>query len=230
MAPIPNRVILLIDENKGEEDITTLLPRIHLTCLRLLSYYAHNSEISETKTALLWGYKFFNSTKQHCGWSYKQCPFLDFTTQSFDIFEKDLYRIYEEQQPKDSHTISPAVVPANKMRTVFTELLSDFHWERPELFSPSKQKHGKPDDEAHNFVYMFTPAPNNKIKMSSYFEQGKFSEQKDFIKILLPKSLFSKFVCQLKIKLCWIDTNNTHKDTDVSDLSKILFTCLMSLV
>lgn len=210
MAPSRPRVILLIDEYKGEEDVNTLLPNIHLTCLRLLSYYAHTSGIDETKTALLWGYKFFNSRKQHWGDSYKHCRFLDFTTQSFDTFEKDLYQIFQNKSSKDSEDI----LPGKKMRMIFTELLSDFHWERPELFSPSK-KRGKQEDEVHNFVYMFTPAPNNQSKMAGYFDKGKFSAQEDFLKLLIPKSLFSKFICQLKIKLCWMDTNQINSDKNV---------------
>jgi len=206
MAPVCPRVIFLIDKCQSFqiEDVSTCL---HLSCLRILSYYAHNSISQEIKNGVLWGYKFFNSQQKEVRFGCKQYPFLDFTIQHFDAFEKDLYNTFQDEtEKKDS---GKGKFTAN-LKQSLTDLLSDFHWERPELFSPSKRKvlTGKVEDDVSNFVFMFCPGPVCDGELGKYFGAAKTCDE--VIETILPKNLYSKFVKQFKIKLVWINTSKTQ--------------------
>ena len=199
MAPSCPRVIFLIDKSQFKDNKYRL--QIHLACLRTLSYYAHNSVHQVAKSGVLWGYKFFNSSSQDLKYGCKRYPFLDFTTKCFDDFEKELYIIEE----RDTQVATTKDFSKNLKRTL-TDLLSDFHWERPELLSPSKKSNISSNfDDVSNIVFLFCPAPVNK-ELNAFFGVSESSTKSQLLERFITKSLHVKFVKELKIKLYWVDS------------------------
>lgn len=224
MAPVCPRVIFLIDKYQSSQ-IENLLTHLHLSCLRILSYYAHNSFSQESKNGVLWGYKFFNSQQKEIKFGCKQYPFLDFTIQHFDAFEKDLYNTFRDTTQKKD--FRKGKFTAN-LKQSLTDLLSDFHWERPELFSPSKRRglSIKVENDENNLVFMFCPGPICDGELGKYF--GTAQTCNEVIETFLPKSLHSKFVNEFKIKIIWINTSKTPAEEMVtSHLLKFIVILLL---
>ena len=196
MAPSCPRVIFLIDKSQFKDNNYRL--QIHLSCLRILSYYAHNSVHQITKSGVLWGYKFFNSSSQDLTYGCKRYPFLDFTTKCFDDFEKELYIIKDTTQTDTTKDFS------KNLKRTLTDLLSDFHWDRPELLSPSKKTSSNFDDVS-NIVFLFCPAPVNS-ELNLYFGLNDSNTKSQLLDKFVTKSLHVKFVNELKIKLFWVDS------------------------
>eukprot|EP00111_Clytia_hemisphaerica_P004218 TCONS_00012045-protein len=207
MAPSCPRIIFLIDRSQFTDPKYALY--VHLAALRILVYYAHNSSSQEPKNGVLWGYKFFNSLKQEQKYGCKRYPFLDFTTQHFDVFEKELYSI---QTDNDGCSVDLNNFGQN-LRITLTDLLADFHWERPELLSPSKKGQALDSiEDVSNFVYLFTLAPRDS-ELDQYFKLKKKCNQNQLLEKFIPKSLYIKFVRELRIKLNWVESR-TFKHTE----------------
>lgn len=208
MAPNCPRVIFLIDKSQFKDEKYKL--QIHLACLRTLSFYAHNSANQAAKTGVLWGYKFFNSSSQDLKYGCKRYPFLDFTTKCFDSFEKELYAIEENTKVESTKDF------CSNVRRTLTDLLSDFHWERPELLSPSKKGISNLLEDVNNLVFLFCPAPLNE-ELAHYFGV-KDPTKSNLLDNIITKSLYAKFVVELKIKLFWVDSKYMEHDEKVESL------------
>ncbi|XP_057300245.1 uncharacterized protein LOC130630678 [Hydractinia symbiolongicarpus] len=203
------RIVFLIDQNQSNIDKTKrVLQNIHLSCLRILSYFSHAFHDADVKASVLWGYKFYNSGKSNAGYRrYKQYPFLDYTVGNFNKFEKELYENllnYEEIQ------VNKKKLPnGEQLKSTLTDLLTDFQWDRPELFSPAKKtlyNEQKFDLDIMNIVFLFTTCPNKNTQIESTYFNSTYDDANSFIKFLFPGVLYNKFFKQSKLTLCWIDT------------------------
>jgi hypothetical protein len=201
-----------------EESINNkIIANINLSCMRILSYFKHNycRTCPGAKSPLSWGYKFFNSSKQSSGYHYKQYQFLDYAIHNFDKFETELYEGVESQ----STLLKDAMKPGEKLKVALTEIITDFQWDQPELFSPGKTWKRNENEGDSNLLFLFT-AFNRSSSLTgatSYFDDS-YQDSKSFVKCLFPHFLYNKFFNHLKIKLMWIDTgsyiSNTTRDTN----------------
>jgi len=199
------RIVFLIDENISTDSHESIISNIHLACLRILSFYAYSStNCTDIKNSLMWGYKLYNSKEKQKSFRYKQLPFYEYKVASFDQFEKDLYEKleYERDNKSEQTKLKEKAYAGEQLRVALTDLLADYHWDRPELFSPAKKSsHIQHEQTTQNQVFLFTNTPND---IPSYFKE----ENSNFIKLLLPDMVRDKFCCRYNICLCWIDTVN----------------------
>ena len=154
------RIVFLIDRYQGDnhDTLNKIIANINLSCLRILSYYKHSCCIKGGKSSIRWGYKFFNSSKHQRSYRYKQCQFLEYATGNFDKFENELY----EGICSDETTLSQQNQrPGERLKVALTEIITDFQWDRPELFSPGKLwKDGNYENEQNNLLFLFTNCPS----------------------------------------------------------------------
>ena len=181
-----SHIVFLIDEHHlcfGEN----IVAQVHLACLRILSYYSSRMPTS----SIFWGYKFYNSLKSHSS-EYKQRVFLDYTIEKFNAFEQRLYKKVSDKKSGGSN-IKPGVL----LKVALSEILTEFHWDQPELLSPCKLFVSS-SNHSDNMVFLITEYPSN-----DYFNET-VKDKKSFFNALFPPMLFEKFVKQSKIRLYWI--------------------------
>ena len=224
------RIVFLIDRYQGDNEEPTnnkIIANLNLSCMRILSYFKHCYCRSQSggKSSLLWGYKFFNSSKRQ-SLHYKQYQFLDYAVHNFDKFEDALFEGIES----DSTTLPKEIRPGERLRVALTEIITDFHWDQPELFSPSNSV--RESDCGGNFLFLFTKLSGSwNDDRCPYFDEN-YQDSKGFVKCLFPNVLYNKFVKHLKIRLHWLDTdsyiNRTHQ-TGSTDQRTLIQNAMQSI-
>lgn len=200
------RIVFLIDRYQGDDEHNSrkVANNINLCCLRILSFYKHSLCVKGTKPSILWGYKFFTSIKHQTSNRYKQGEFLEYSTNNFDKFENELIDGVCYDVPEKN------VLPGEKIKMALTDLITEFQWDRPELFSPGKiwKSGNNHNANNNNMIFLFTNCPSS---FDTFFNNS-YEDDKAFIQCMFPDVLYTKFVKHCKLRLCWVDTGNCmHK-------------------
>lgn len=195
------KVVFLIDRGLEPSKGNFICINIHLTCLRILTYFAHASYTLDIKPSVFWGFKFYESRKRNCTHLYKQNPFYEYSINKFQEFEKELYENLHNEFDvlKSRKNVSPNTFPGDCFRDALQEIISDYQWDRPELFSPAKLK-DRTFGSKTNYIIVFSYSAN--IINENSFEN--IDLEKRFIDMLLPDTLKSK-MGNFGITLCWVD-------------------------
>ena len=218
------KVVFLIDRGlePGKQNIICI--NIHLTCLRILTYFAHASYTLDIKPSVFWGFKFYESRKRNYSHLYKQNPFYEYSINKFQEFEKELYEnLHNEFDMIECiEKVSQKTFPGDCFRDALQEIISDYQWDRPELFSPAKVK-DRTNRSKTNYIIVFSYS-SNIVNENSY---ENFDLEKRFIDMLLPDTLRSK-MGNLGITLCWVDIGSEWNTKVLKSSDLVVFRKKMS--
>lgn len=226
------QVVFLIDTNIEEcytENNTSLSNYISLSCLRILHTLSANEEkrgyAKTTKflhTPIKWSYKFFNSNS--FGTKIESHRFYDFKLKYFDEFENEIQRRFESSLAKSKDVASVSQSKScDILNLAFMQLLSDFHWENPDITSPVKGRRTRKDghSQRNNYAVVFTKCPKNPAQLKQFCGK-QVPDFEVFRDSLFPGNLLEQFHSVSKLNLHWIDTQ--HVDYHVSIKFRVFFT------
>lgn len=218
------KVVFLIDRGLEPGKRNIICINIHLTCLRILTYFAHASYTLDIKPSVFWGFKFYESRKRNYSHLYKQNPFYEYSINKFQEFEKELYEnLHNEFDMIECiEKVSQKTFPGDCFRDALQEIISDYQWDRPELFSPAKVK-DRTNRSKTNYIIVFSYSSN--IVNENSFEN--FDLEKRFIDMLLPDTLRSK-MGNLGITLCWVDIGSEWNTKVLKSSDLVVFRKKMS--
>ena len=218
------KVVFLIDRGLEPGKRNIICINIHLTCLRILTYFAHASYTLDIKPSVFWGFKFYESRKRNYSHLYKQNPFYEYSINKFQEFEKELYEnLHNEFDMIECiEKVSQKTFPGDCFRDALQEIISDYQWDRPELFSPAKVK-DRTNRSKTNYIIVFSYSSN--IVNENSFEN--FDLEKRFIDMLLPDTLRSK-MGNLGITLCWVDIRSEWNTKVLKSSDLVVFRKKMS--
>ena len=218
------KVVFLIDRGLEPGKRNIICINIHLTCLRILTYFAHASYTLDIKPSVFWGFKFYESRKRNYSHLYKQNPFYEYSINKFQEFEKELYEnLHNEFDMIECiEKVSQKTFPGDCFRDALQEIISDYQWDRPELFSPAKVK-DRTNRSKTNYIIVFSYSSN--IVNENSFEN--FDLEKIFIDMLLPDTLRSK-MGNLGITLCWVDIGSEWNTKVLKSSDLVVFRKKMS--
>lgn len=214
-----------------EQFIEEYCKTISLSTLRILSYLSFENRNNEGQkrpkaSSLKWGYKFFDSRSHSL--KVEKYSFKELKLKHFEEFEREIQRrikiLVKNSLKSESlnHSKSTSKKTDNKIspcdcfiRTL-SELIDDYEWETPDLFSPIKRRKFKKRNESKNlikdssgnFAFLFSICPKSTTSLRQ-FAKKKVLDSSVFLDSLMPASLFSKFCEELKLKLFWIDTDKS---------------------
>lgn len=218
------KVVFLIDRGLEPGKRNIICINIHLTCLRILTYFAHASYTLDIKPSVFWGFKFYESRKRNYSHLYKQNPFYEYSINKFQEFEKELYENLHNEfdMIKCIEKVSQKTFPGDCFRDALQEIISDYQWDRPELFSPAKVK-DRTNRSKTNYIIVFSYSSN--VVNENSFEN--FDLEKRFIDMLLPDTLRSKME-NLGITLCWVDIGSEWNTKVLKSSDLVVFRKKMS--
>lgn len=218
------KVVFLIDRGLEPGKRNIICINIHLTCLRILTYFAHASYTLDIKPSVFWGFKFYESRKRNYSHLYKQNPFYEYSINKFQEFEKELYEnLHNEFDMIECiEKVSQKTFPGDCFQDALQEIISDYQWDRPELFSPAKVK-DRTNRSKTNYIIVFSYSSN--IVNENSFEN--FDLEKRFIDMLLPDTLRSK-MGNLGITLCWVDIGSEWNTKVLKSSDLVVFRKKMS--
>ena len=218
------KVVFLIDRGLEPGKRNIICINIHLACLRILTYFAHASYTLDIKPSVFWGFKFYESRKRNYSHLYKQNPFYEYSINKFQEFEKELYEnLHNEFDMIECiEKVSQKTFPGDCFRDALQEIISDYQWDRPELFSPAKVK-DRTNRSKTNYIIVFSYSSN--IVNENSFEN--FDLEKRFIDMLLPDTLRSK-MGNLGITLCWVDIGSEWNTKVLKSSDLVVFRKKMS--
>ena len=213
-----NKVVFVIDiyvNRKTQSDVSSIenyVKQVTLSAFRLLSYFVGISKESTNskkrkrkKQNLQWGFKFFSSKSLNL--KCEQHRFKDFKNRVFDEFERELNKRVSECNGANQKTENASKkYPCQFIGCALKELLADFQWETPDIFSPVKRSQKKTEND-HNgnekFVFLFSTCPTTAQSLRQF--SGKVVLDGDiFIDALMGQTLLNSFQ-QYKLRLFWID-------------------------
>lgn len=214
-----------------EQVIEEYCKTISLSTLRILSYLSLENRNNEGQkrpkaASLKWGYKFFNSRCHSL--KVEKYSFKELKLKHFEEFEREIQRrmkilvknSLKSESIYQSKTISKKtdnkMSPCDCFNRTLSELIDDYEWETPDLFSPIKCRKLKKRNESKNlvkdssgnFVFLFSICPKSTTSLRQFVKK-KVLDSSVFLDSLMPASLFSKFCEELKLKLFWIDTDKS---------------------
>ena len=218
------KVVFLIDRGLEPGKRNIICINIHLACLRILTYFAHASYTLDIKPSVFWGFKFYESRKRSYSHLYKQNPFYEYSINKFQEFEKELYEnLHNEFDMIECiEKVSQKTFPGDCFRDALQEIISDYQWDRPELFSPAKVK-DRTNRSKTNYIIVFSYSSN--IVNENSFEN--FDLEKRFMDMLLPDTLRSK-MGNLGITLCWVDIGSEWNTKVLKSSDLVVFRKKMS--
>ncbi|XP_062594870.1 treslin-like [Saccostrea cucullata] len=220
------KILFLVDGNQGvcgqdvKNEAKVLANRVTLSAFRILT--ALNDRVTSksnlkrgNKTPhLKWSYKIYNSSQYRL----KRLVnlFKEFKTRYFEEFENEVERnietsIQDIQTDIDSEGHKHGKqYPANILNKVLNEIVLDYQWEDPDIFSPVKSRRKSAKNENHNktenFVFLFANSPKNPIGLRQF--SGKVVlDDEIFLDSFMPPDLISTFSHKIRLSLNWIDTD-----------------------
>ena len=208
------RIVFLIDERVPINRKSQTVHNICLGCLRVLTYFANQR--SQGKSSLLWGYKFFDSAASRTDLLYRSGSFLDYKTQDFEEFENILFEKLSAEQDV-SESVSHC--PGYNLKIALTQVQSDFPWDRPELFSPTKKLSDARSStklNTANYVFLFMACPETSGLGQYSFFQSNINSESELLNQLMPLTLHDKFIVQSRISLVWVDVRCGFQAIEVS--------------
>lgn len=210
------QVVFLIDTDidKCFKDSPVLLSNaVCRSCFRLLHHFSSTFEKRGTvgksrlsQTNVKWGYKFFS---RRVGQSRIESHRLyDFKLKYFEEFENDVNQRFECCYNLQRNSVLKSVKPVDSLNRAFTELLADFQWENPDLFSPVKGRRNKKEENfSSNHVFLFSKCPKNGIELKEF--TGKQVPDEDVLLYsMFPNTLFHQFCQVTRLSMHWIDTEH----------------------
>ncbi|XP_061173401.1 treslin-like [Saccostrea echinata] len=227
------KILFLVDGNQGgcaqdvKNEAKVLANRVTLSAFRILT--ALNERVTSktnlkrgNKTQhLKWSYKIYNSSK----YTLKRLvnPFKEFKTRYFEEFENEVERNIEtaiQDIQSDIDTVGHIhgkQYPANILNKVLNEIVLDYQWEDPDIFSPVKSRRKSVKNENHskteNFVFLFANSPKNPVGLRQF--SGKVVlDDEIFLDSFMPPDLISTFSHNIRLSMNWIDTDVSFLDVN----------------
>jgi hypothetical protein len=211
-----------------------------LSSLKILTFYSCKSR-SESKK-LQWGFTFYNESSSIAK-SLPICKFRDFDLKNFEEFESVLDKISQicvetAEKPQDPNKCSGCNdrscdcirnTPAAILSRAFTDVLSSFPWDNPDISSPIKflptiRSKGEniightrrstrnllipvERQPRSNILFLLSKCPITKNDLARYTPDHVITDSDYLLEELMPTGIRKDFHHAMKIALFWIDAH-----------------------
>ncbi|XP_078617097.1 treslin-like isoform X2 [Branchiostoma floridae x Branchiostoma japonicum] len=240
------RVVFLVDTSPRKDcaaDEERVANALNLSALKILSHFANKN--GQTKENILWGYKFFNSSKVKA--PRDRFNFRQFDSKLFEAFEAEVSgrleppwsgkenEVGERSEPRATKLFSSA----ETFRTALSEITYEFNWDMPDISSPCKPvrpvatriklrgKSGARTPQlntilstiSRNYVFVLSPCPTTSEDLVEFVG----SDRKDGLGVeavrtaMLPPHVYRQMAETCRIRLYWVDLQSFRNKQQVAD-------------
>ncbi|XP_066525723.1 treslin [Hoplias malabaricus] len=176
-----------------------------------------------------WGYRFFHSksVRSTSLWG-RSTDFKELQEKAFTDFEEELVKFTASDMSSDDRQRHRAS-SASCLHKNLKEILLDFHWDRPDITSPTKlslrpRRSGRSNNNislseddlsglGKNVLFVVSSCPHSGRELEDFINTRETT--RDLHELVLPKRIIDLLI-QRKVVLHWADCN-FHKCMDGSD-------------